>query len=307
VRIPPDDTTASRAIVICADDYGQGPAISTGIRDLAARGVLSAVSCLTLCPAWEAEGRALMPLADRIDIGLHLCLTQFAPLGPVAGLSPDGGAACKGGVGLAAVIAAALAGRLDQASVAAEFTRQLDRFVAVTGRLPDFLDGHQHVHILPVVRRAVVDLTRRWPPGSPRPYLRSLSRLGPALGAVLGSGPGPVGEMAKAGVLAALSAGSDRVFAAAGLPLTGGFRGLHGFDGGETADRALGRFRRWVTAPVPRLLVACHPGLPGPAGDGPDPIAPSRSLEYRVMADPAFALMLAEAGVRPARFAATKG
>lgn len=51
--------------------------------------------------------------------------------------------------------------------IAAEITRQLDAFEEALGRPPDFVDGHQHVHVLPGVRRALLDiLVRRYPAGS---------------------------------------------------------------------------------------------------------------------------------------------
>ena len=67
---------------------------------------------------------------------------------------------------------AALAGRLPRDEVAAEIERQLDAFEAAWGSGPDFVDGHQHVHVLPGVRGPLLRaLTRR----GGRPWLRDPS------------------------------------------------------------------------------------------------------------------------------------
>ena len=47
-------------------------------------------------------------------------------------------------------------GRPRAAEIAAEIARQLDAFEDALGRAPDFIDGHQHVHVLPGIRRAVL-------------------------------------------------------------------------------------------------------------------------------------------------------
>ena len=55
--------------------------------------------------------------------------------------------------------------------IAAEIGRQLDAFEDRLGRPPDFIDGHQHVHVLPGVRRGLLDaVASRYAAGSV--YLR---------------------------------------------------------------------------------------------------------------------------------------
>ncbi len=51
------------------------------------------------------------------------------------------------------------------------FHRQLDLFEAALGYPPDHIDGHQHVHALPVVRQALIDVVARRYPVTP-PMLR---------------------------------------------------------------------------------------------------------------------------------------
>src|SRR5215211_4736326 len=99
------------------------------------------------CPAFAAMAPELKALDGRIGIGLHLNLTAGRPLGPMPGFAPRGSFPGNG-----EMIARALAGRLPREEISAEIERQLDGFEAAFGRAPDFVDGHQHVHVLPGVR-----------------------------------------------------------------------------------------------------------------------------------------------------------
>jgi len=281
-----------RPVILCADDYGQSGGISAGILALAQEGRLSAVSCLANGPSLAADAPALAVLAPRLDLGLHLCLTEFPPLGPIPGLSPDGRPATLG-----RVVRLAVAGRLDGAAVLAEFTRQLDRFQALFGRPPDYLDGHQHVHLLPGVRQALFRLLRQRLAGAPV-YVRRLGR-GPAA-------PPPAGrELAKVLPVALLGTGFAAALDRMGVPGNDAFRGLHGFDPAEGAAQVAARFRRWFQAPGRRLLVNCHPGLPEPSPSGTamaDAIAATRAAEYAFLSDSGFPALLGERNTRLARF-----
>src|SRR5262249_7833626 len=72
---------AARPIVLCADDYAVAPGVSRAICALVERGRLSATSCMTVSSHWAEHARWLRPLDGQADIGLHLTLTDHAPLG----------------------------------------------------------------------------------------------------------------------------------------------------------------------------------------------------------------------------------
>ena len=144
--------------ILCADDYGLAPGVGAAIRDLIAQGRLSATSCMTAGPYWPEEARLLAPLAGQADIGLHFTLTDQTPAGPMPVLAPEGRLPPIG-----RLMKDAYTGRLDPAEIAAEFARQLHNFTAALGRTPDFIDGHQHVHLLPVVRDVVAAAAKDLP------------------------------------------------------------------------------------------------------------------------------------------------
>src|SRR5262245_53147751 len=65
-----------RRIVLCADDYGQAPAISQGILELIQDQRISATSCLVNGPDWHEQAQALLTFKATVDIGIHLNLTE---------------------------------------------------------------------------------------------------------------------------------------------------------------------------------------------------------------------------------------
>ena len=133
-------SASQRTLAVCADDFGLSPGVSRGIAELAARGRLSAVSCLVNMPHWRSGAALLEPLPDAVEQGLHFNLTEGERL-------PS----------LPRLIAGAHLGALPQEAIAAELAAQQRRFIEATGREPDFIDGHQHVHHLPGVREALLD------------------------------------------------------------------------------------------------------------------------------------------------------
>ena len=101
--------------------------------------------------------------------------------------------------------------------------RTLDAFEDVWGTPPDHIDGHQHVHVLPGVREAVVEeLLRRYPLG--RVWVRDCRE------SVARSVARRV-ALPKALLIGALGARLRRLLRASGLPANDGFAGLHDFSG----------------------------------------------------------------------------
>ena len=154
-RKPPAVSTPPRPaptpFILCADDYGFSPGISSAIRDLIDRGRLSATSCMTMSPFWPDHASWLKPYADQVDVGLHLTLTDQRPLGPMPRTAPG-----DRFPPLRMLMRKALTRQLDQGEIDSELNRQLDAFERAFGRVPSHIDGHQHIHQLPVVRQAVI-------------------------------------------------------------------------------------------------------------------------------------------------------
>ena len=61
-------------VIVCGDDFGMNADIDEAMISLAGLGRMSAVSCLTLGPTFQANA-ARLAMRD-IDLGLHLNLTE---------------------------------------------------------------------------------------------------------------------------------------------------------------------------------------------------------------------------------------
>jgi hypothetical protein len=137
----------SRELYLCADDYGQNEGISRGIEALAQAQRINAMSCMVNTPTWAVRASQLEAYAASCYVGLHVNLTEGAPLSS-AWIQAYGEAFRP----LSWLIAMCFSNRLNKQVVALELDQQLDAFTAKTGRLPEFIDGHQHVHQFPIIR-----------------------------------------------------------------------------------------------------------------------------------------------------------
>jgi chitin disaccharide deacetylase len=271
-------------LTLCADDYGLAPGVSAAIRELIALGRLQATGCMTGSPHWPAEAPALRPLVDLAHVGIHITLTEQRPLGPMPELAPNGTLPPVG-----ALIKRAVTGRLDRAEIAAELERQYDSFVDAFGRAPDFLDGHHHVHQLPVVREVVLDLWRRRMGG--RGWIRCCCE---APLAILGRRV----DATRAMIISELGRGLRRRLVAAGVPHNRSFRGVY-----DLSDRVpyARLFHAFTTHPPPGTLVMCHPGHVDEALIAADRVTHRRAAEYRFLASDECGAMLRERGISLAR------
>lgn len=275
-----------RPLVLCADDFGLAPGVSEGIAGLAEAGRLSAISCMAGMPAWPKAAPRLAALRECCDVGLHITLTDHPPLGRMPRLAPAGTLPPLG-----RLFSTAFGGRLDRQEVAAEIARQWDAFTQAHGRHPDFVDGHQHVHLLPGVREVVLALLMQCPEDA-RPWLRACWEP-------------PVRVLArriaaaKAMLLAMLSLPLRRSAARLGLATNDSFRGVHVF--AADADYAV-MFLRFLQGGAQRPLIMCHPGLVDDALRAADAVVEPRAGEYAYLASARFPTDLAAAGWRLGRF-----
>jgi predicted glycoside hydrolase/deacetylase ChbG (UPF0249 family) len=265
-------------VVLCADDYGLTEGVSRGILKLAADGRLSATSAMTNMPVWPRLAPPLRELQDSVAVGLHLNLTTGQPLGSMPGLAPAGTFPTVGDL-----ILRTFTGRVFSAEVRTEIDRQLDAFEASFATPPSFIDGHQHVHVLPVVRQALLGaLGERGYPGSL--WIRHPSD---AVQAVLRRRV----ATRKAMVVKALATGFADAVCGAGFTTNQGFSGFSPLD--RTVEPAE-VFRRAFSMLGPRPVVMCHPGHVDDALAGLDTAVESRAEEFSYLASDAFVALLDE-------------
>jgi predicted glycoside hydrolase/deacetylase ChbG (UPF0249 family) len=269
-----------RHIIICADDYGISPAVSTAIRDLITRQRINATSVIVAAPSFgRAEAQALLAAAGaHAAIGLHVTLTapfrplsqSFAPLRNGAFLS------------LAATLHRAHLRLLKPRLLAEEISSQFTAFREAFGRLPDFVDGHHHVHLFPQIRDAALRVTKDFAPDA---WVRQCGQLSARRRLI----------DHKALLLDALSRRFRRLAAERGLRTNPAFAGTYKF-------RSDAAYARLFTAFLDRLpdggVIMCHPGKIDAELKQLDHVTESREHEYAFFGGEAFARLLAEQGIK---------
>ncbi|MCZ7658669.1 MAG: ChbG/HpnK family deacetylase [Xanthobacteraceae bacterium] len=273
---------SARRIILCADDYGLAPGVNGAIRELVAAGRLNAASAMVVAPSLtDAEAAALAAAAAprRAAIGLHLTLTgPFRPASPGYRPTPHGHFP---GVGRMLVLATAR--RLDPAALSAEVAAQLAAFVSRFGRTPDFVDGHQHVHLFPQVRDAVLAVIKR---AAPSAWLRQCGAATP-LRHRLGDPKGLLIDRLSR----AFRARAHRL----GLAVNPAFAGTYTYRETTAFARI---FPGFLDGLPDGSVVMCHPGRVDAELARLDPLTTLREAEYAYFAGPDFPRALAARGVR---------
>ena len=134
---------------LCADDYGLNPAVSNGILNLIQEKKINSVSCLTTTDCWKQKASALNPFLKTISAGLHLSLTEPKPVYFTAS-------------SLRGLITKSYFRDLKKQDITQEIRIQLEMFSNGLGVLPNYIDGHEFCHHLPVVREALIDIAREF-------------------------------------------------------------------------------------------------------------------------------------------------
>jgi predicted glycoside hydrolase/deacetylase ChbG (UPF0249 family) len=270
---------AIRRIVLCADDYALAPGVSSAIRALIARGRLNATSVMTLTPGFAEEAFALAATATpiRLSIGLHVTLTgPFAPLRASPLSSKDGHFPA-----LVEYLKPTARLRISQSAVEAEIGAQIEAFCGAFGRLPDFVDGHQHVQLLPGVRAGFLVAVAR---AAPKAWVRQCA---PASFRRMFMGN------SKTMALTWLSRGFRRHARAKGLTTNPAFAGAYDF---STSDEFGSLFVRFLAELPDGGVVMCHPGFVDDELRARDPLTERREAEYAFLAGDGLPLALERAG-----------
>lgn len=263
----------TRVLALCADDYGLAPGLSGGILRLAKAERLTAVSCITNSPHWAELAPPLADLPKSVDVGLHLNLTEGAPLSQrLARRWPTLPS-------LSSLIARAHLGLLPLAELRGEVHAQLRAFLHGHGVAPAYIDGHQHIHHLPGLRDAILDVAEHV---QPLPAVRSTAH-------VLGPGHG-----VKRWLIEATGGrGLERALKERVMAFNPALLGAYDF---RNADYGA-LMRAWLEAlPADGGLLFCHPGEHR-EGDPPDAIGEARKRELAYLSSAEFSGDLRDANV----------
>jgi predicted glycoside hydrolase/deacetylase ChbG (UPF0249 family) len=260
-----------KRIVVCADDYNIAPGVSKAIRDLIAKGRLNATSVMTLFPGLEGEAKALAdtPSPAPIQIGLHLTLSGgFMPLA-ASPLTTSGGKLPD----IMKLLSPISLLQVSRKAVATEIEAQIEAFARAFGRPPDYVDGHQHCHLMPAVRKIFVQTVAKF---APKAWLRQCA---PARKSDLLSADN------KTRVIGTLSLGLSRLAKRAGLTVNPSFSGAYEFAG---KDKFADLFPRFIGELTDGGVVMVHPGIIDDVLRARDILVERREEEYFLLGSEEF-------------------
>ena len=254
-------------IAICADDFGIEAGVDEAIVELSQLNRLSAASCLTMAPYFGEHATALKSLA--IDIGLHVNFTEA--LGQQGLFLPH-----------PKLITNAYLRQLPVSQVRKQIEQQLDAFELHIGRVPDFVDGHLHVHQLPVIREQLISiLSARY--SQDMPWVRN-TQPGPLSNGL------PLMQRFKAQVIGALGARSlSRQARQIGAQINRDFFGAYDFSRPHPPYAAM--LDAWLAQAQYGSLIMAHPAK---YVSEQDLFGKGRVEEYRVLGSEVFAALLTQ-------------
>ena len=270
-----DRPALDRYIWLVADDYGISRAVNAAIRDLMALGSINATSVMVVASGFDDEEAAKLN-ASRGDgaIGLHLTLTApFRPLSAGYGPTHDGA-----WLSLGETFVASMLRRLNAQALTEEIAAQIARFTTAFGRPPDFIDGHQHVHLFPQIGRCVLSVARQSVPGA---WVRQCGRATFSL------------SDRKAVALDALSRRFRKRAQASGVRTNPAFAGTYDFR--SSADFA-DLFASFLDDLPDGGVIMCHPGQVDAELARNDTLTTLREREYAFFKGEAFRDLLARRG-----------
>ncbi|MGH8294869.1 MAG: carbohydrate deacetylase [Steroidobacteraceae bacterium] len=257
-------------IIVHADDFGETPEITAGICQGIEAGVVTSTSVMVNMPGTAEALQRAPQLAQQASFGVHLNICEGRPLTPGRTLMDANGEFPR----KRRLAVRALAGKLSLPELEAEVAAQI-AVLRDAGIRISHLDGHKHLHQLPIVCAAVANVLPRF--GIERVRITRLGSWGEVRGP----------SMLAREIAARRAAG---VFARARLrsPLrTVDLRELlagHGL-GSPAARRSPG--------PAP-IEICCHPGTP--AADEDKPGSHRRCSELEYLLSPRFRALLAASG-----------
>lgn len=281
--------SATRKLIVTADDFGIGPATSRGILDLARQGRVTSTVLLVNSPHAETAVRAWRHANVEADLGWHPNLTLDAPVSPLrlvpSLVGPDGNFWHVG-----AFLRRWALRQLRGEEIEIELRAQYKRFLDLAGTPPAAINAHQHVQLFPPVGAILVRILRRQ---QPLPYLRRVHESTRTLLKVSGT-------FLKRTFLASLGRRHARLEGIADFPGNDFLAAIANPGSAAAPDF----FTRWLAQATGQVVeLVCHPGYLDPTLLGRDCTTENgwllqRVRELRLLSHVSFDEACAQAGFR---------
>ena len=147
----------ARQLIVNGDDFGLTPGVSRGIAQAYDRGILTSASLMANMPGFDTAVR-IARARPSLGVGLHLNLTGGTPIcgaDRVPSLVDGEGRL----LGYKTLTLRLLSGRVSKDELKREIAAQVERLERA-GIRPTHLDGHRHVHLVPILFDVVAEVAR---------------------------------------------------------------------------------------------------------------------------------------------------
>ncbi len=149
-----------RSIIITGDDFGSSPQVNRAIIQAHEQGVLTGASLMVTGEAWE-EAVALAKAHPQLAVGLHLVLSSgrsVLPPDQIPALVDESG---RFSSDLVRVGFRYQMNHRARTQVKREIQAQLEKFHQ-TGLRLSHVDGHQQMHLPPIVLKTLIELSEEF-------------------------------------------------------------------------------------------------------------------------------------------------
>ena len=146
----------NKKISIVADDFGITQKVNDVIIDLIIKKKISDTSCIVLTQNFKKNFKNLNDLPVKFGKGIHLTLTDFKSVTSPKSISFNGKLPT-----FYQLFLKIYKGQVLVDDIVNEINSQLDIFEDFVGSKPNFIDGHHHVHQLPIISNILLKLIKK--------------------------------------------------------------------------------------------------------------------------------------------------
>jgi predicted glycoside hydrolase/deacetylase ChbG (UPF0249 family) len=155
--VTPDAAKLTHGLIVHADDFGETVEITRGICAAIEDGAVTSTSIMANMPGTADALTRVAPLAERASFGVHLNLCEGIPLTPGRTLVNAAGEFHR----KRELLVRSITGRLSVRELEAEISAQI-AVIHDSGIRISHIDGHKHLHQLPIVSTAVARVLPRF-------------------------------------------------------------------------------------------------------------------------------------------------
>jgi len=145
----------SRQLIVNADDFGRSRGVSDGILRAHRDGIVTSTTAMMNMPGVAHDLLRAASEAPRLGLGVHLTFTAGRPLMPMEWVRS---LVDEHDHFLSQEAILQQPTRIDADELMSELKAQINTFKNALGHLPDHLDAHHFVHLVPPLFRVYLDL-----------------------------------------------------------------------------------------------------------------------------------------------------